>query len=87
MNTIKQVIALYKSTLNPKSKWYNDDLNSFIAIAETKTEAQLLQQLANLRAITGNDDRFNKVVEKEEKRMLKAGMFDIGNMQHKNALD
>jgi len=87
MTTLNKVIELYKSTLNPSSKWYGSDLFNFISIAENKTEAELSQQLANLRAITGNDAKFNKEVEREEKRMLKAGMFDIGNMKHKNALD
>lgn len=87
MTTLDQVIQLYKSTLNVNSKWYGSDMQTFISIAETKTEHELLQQLANLRAITGNDARFNKMVEREEKKMLKAGMYDVGNMKPENALD
>jgi len=87
MSTLDQVIELYKSTLNIDSKWYGSDLHNFISNVEHKTEGELLQQLANLKALTGNDKRFNTMVEKEEKLMLKAGMYDVRNMKPENCLD
>jgi hypothetical protein len=87
----KQLIAeltnLYKKSLNSSSKFYTQDVADFKKRAETKTEAQLRQQLANMKCIMGMDSKVNKIVNTEVKRMDKAGMFKVGNMKPVNALD
>lgn len=88
INTLrKEIIGLHTKTLNPKSKWYAQDLADFRAVLSTKTEAEMRQQLANMRGIAGLDKGLNKILEAEEKRMAKAGMYDLGNMKPENALD
>jgi len=87
MTTLDQVIELYKSSLNPNSKWYGSDMHNFISQAENKTEKELLQQLANLKALTGKDKKFNAMVDKEVSLLAKSGMYDVGSMKPKNCLD
>jgi len=84
---IKEVYALYKGSLNAKSKWYADDLSDFRALLQTKTVEQLKQQIANMRGIMGLDEQLNRVLSAEEKRMERAGMYDLGKMKPENALD
>ena len=79
--------ALYKKSLNPNSKWYSEDLKTFMQVLSTKSDSQLRQQLANMNGIMGLDAQTNLVIEHEEKRMAKYGMYDLGNMKPENALD
>ena len=82
-----EIIDLFKQSQNPNSKWYNDDVAAFIRVLKTKTTKEKQQQLANMRALAGLDPKFNAAVEKEEKRLVRAGMYDLGNMKPENALD
>ena len=84
---IRQIIRLYTASQNAKSKWFAQDLADFKLAISLRTDKELKQQLANLNALAGNDSRFNRICDKEEKRMQRAGMYDLGNMKPKNALD
>jgi len=87
MKTIDKVIEAYKETLNPSSKWYEDDVNDFKRKISHKTEAELQQQLANILAISGKNQKFNSIVNKEINRMNKGGMFNVNAMKPINGLD
>lgn len=82
-----EILKVFKLSLNPNSKWYQQDLKDFTSILKTRTEKELQQQLANMRGIVGLDPEVNKLCALEEKRMEKAGMYNLGNMKPENALD
>ena len=87
MKTIDKVIEAYKETLNPSSKWYEDDLNDFKCRISHKTESELMQQLANILAVSGKDKRVNSIVNNEINRMSRGGMFNVNTMKPINGLD
>ena len=91
MTTLSQIktklVAEYKKSLNPSSKWYNEDLNTFKERLKGKKKSELERQLNNMLCINGSNVAFNNAIKKEMKKMEKAGMYNIKNMKATNALD
>lgn len=78
-------VRLFKATLNKSSKWYNQDLNDFISNVSKEDAAksnELIGRMTYMRSA-----KFEKEIAKEENRMLKAGLYETGNMTPTNALD
>lgn len=82
---IKQAIALYKNTLDSKSKFYRDDLRSFTERINNAGIEQIKQSINNMSYM--QSEKSERDFDRETKRLDKAGMFDIGKMKHINALD
>ena len=78
-------VGLYMASLNPRSKWYDQDLAEFIENVKKESPALSLIRLKNVEAL--QSEAFEKEVAKEEAKMAKAGLYDIGKMKPKNALD
>jgi hypothetical protein len=82
---ITQAVKLYKKSLNPKSKWFNQDVTDFKSQLENKSIAELKEQVSRLSVY--DSSKFKKDANKEVSKLNKGGMFDISNMSGKNALD
>lgn len=70
---------------NKSSKWFASDVKDFTSNLN-KVSASRLDEMYN-NAIAFNSPEFEANIAKEEKKMLKAGLFEIGNMKIINALD
>lgn len=84
---ISKTVKAYLKRVNKNSKWFAQDLATFKAGIAKETPAQLIQRLSNWCAMDDENSTFNKAVKAEEKRMDKAGLFNVRNMKPVNALD
>ena len=90
MNTaqmIAEMIEFKKRSLNPKSKWFTQDLQDYTDAVKRLSAPELLRAYNNIRAMNDKNSSFNKTVNKEILKMQKAGMYDVSRMSPKNALD
>lgn len=78
-------VRLLEATLKPKSKWYDQDLAEIIENVRKESPALTLIRIKNMKAM--QSDQFEQEVAKEENKMAKAGLYDIGKMKPENALD
>jgi len=84
----KELIAEYKQSLKPSSKFFNEDLQNFTnQVMSSRDLGQLKRQLANLRCLAGKNPSFNKEVEKMTNELDRGGMYDVRSMKNANALD
>jgi len=81
---VSQLLAEYKKTLNPASKWFADDLKSFQVAAAKMSAQEINEKLARLRYMNGG--AMTKAVAKEVNKMQAGGMFEVKKMSAKNAL-
>ena len=82
---IAELLAEYRKSLNPSSKWFTQDIQEFKEKVSELRTSEVAERLRNRRAF--NSPAFEKLVAKEEAKLNKAGMYDIGNMRPENALD
>ena len=83
-----KIIEQYKKSLNPKSKFYNEDLQSFeLVLKKEKNKSKLKQQYHNMVCLNGGNKGFTKNVKNIQKELERGGMYNIDNMGVKNALD
>jgi len=84
---IKETIREYKKTLDPQSKWYQDDVVSFTTGIKKKTVSELQTTLGNLRSLNNPNSDLSRTVKKETRLLDNAGMFNIKNLSPIHALD
>mgnify|MGYP001768575897 CR=1 FL=1 len=84
---INQVVASFKKSLNPNSKWYAQDLADFKARVSQLSVKELQEKAERLGAFYNPNSLLNRTANAEIKRMSKGGMFNVGNMKPENCLD
>ena len=84
---IKKMVSIYSQTLNKKSKWYNTDLLDYETGLTKVSDSELNRIYNNVYQLNDETSQFNKQVDKEEIKLLKAGMYNIDKMSPKNCLD
>ena len=83
-----KLLKEYKKTLDPSSKFYNEDLNTFKSRINRETSKDKLErQLGNLICLSGKNIAFNKKVRQISKELERGGMYDVKSMKPENALD
>jgi len=83
-----ELLKELKSTLDSKSKWFNQDVKDFEDRLKLENDTEKLRtQLGNLRCLNGKSKSFNKKLAGFTKELDEAGMFNMGNMKVENALD
>ena len=88
MKSLKsQLVAEYKKSLNPNSKWYAEDVRNFTESLEGQTTEKLEQRLSNIICLNGGSASFNRKINKIEKELERGGMYEMGSMRPENALD
>lgn len=81
-----EAIRLYTQA-NKNSKWFAQDLADFKTYIKTRTATDLQQSVTNMKCLAGENTKFNKEVQRIENQLEKGGMYDIRNMQPRNAID
>jgi hypothetical protein len=84
---ITQLVATFKRTLNPSSKWFNQDVADFKANVSRLSVKELENKLGRFTALNDEKSSFNKSVKKEVKLMEREGMFNVSNIKPNNCLD
>lgn len=85
-NKINFLIKNFKLNYsNKNSKWFTSDVKDYIGYINSVSASKL--DLLYSNAIAFNSPEFERNIEKEEKKMLKAGLYEMGNMKPVNALD
>ena len=74
-----------KNRLNKNSKWYNDDVADFKSNLNKCSDSRIKEMYSN--SIAFDSKSFEKFVEKEERKLLKAGMYNMSNLKPQNCLD
>lgn len=70
---------------NKSSKWFVADVKDFTSNLDKVSESRLDEMYHNATAFDSSE--FEAKVAKEEKKMAKAGLYEMGNMKPVNALD
>lgn len=78
-------VRLFKNSLNKSSKWYAQDLQDFIDNVSKEKPSKSTEVLGRVKAM--NSKEFESQVAKEERKMERAGLFEMSNMRPINALD
>ena len=81
----KALISNHQSKLNKDSKWYHEDVADFKNNLNKVSDSRVKEMYRNMVAF--NSPSFEKWVEQEEGKMLKAGLFDMKNLKPQNCLD
>ena len=84
---VNQLVANFKKTLNPSSKWFAQDVADFKANVLRLSVKELEQKLGRFAALNDEKSTLNKVVRKEVKLMDKSGLFNVSNMKLANCMD
>lgn len=79
------LVKNYISGLNKSSKWYEQDIADYKCNIDNISNAKLKEMYDN--SIAFNSKSFEKIVAREESKLLKAGMFDINKLKPQNSLD
>jgi hypothetical protein len=79
---VRQYKAAY---LNKSSKWYAIDLAEFISNVRTETAEKSMRMIGVRNYL--NSDKCAQMIEREEAKMERAGMYNINNLTPLNALD
>lgn len=82
---INESVRLFTNTLDKKSKWYNQDLTDFKQRIQCASIEQIKASINNMSYAQSEKSEID--FNKETRRLEKAGMFNISNMKHINALD
>jgi len=88
MTTLEMKTALIndcKNRLNKNSKWYSEDVADFKSNLNKVSDSRIKEMYSNIVAF--NSKSFEKFVEKEERKLLKAGMYNMNNLKPQNCLD
>lgn len=81
----KMTIREYKKSLDQDSKFFSQDVKAYRDYIAKMDISDLRQRYANLRYF--NSEHFAAEIDRYEKKLLKAGMFDMGKLKPENALD
>jgi hypothetical protein len=81
---ISQAVALYKKTLNPNSKWFSQDVEDFKNQLAKESVSVIKEKISRLSVY--DSKAFKKEIDKHISVLGKGGMFDVKNMDGKNAL-
>lgn len=84
---VNQLVANFKKTLNPSSKWFAQDVADFKANVSRLSVKELEQKLGRFTALNDEKSTFNKTVKAEVKLMDKSGLFNVSSMKLENCLD
>ena len=84
---VNQLVANFKRTLNPSSKWFAQDVADFKANVSRLSVKELEQKLGRFNAMNDEKSTFNKAVKKEVRLMDKSGLFNVSNMKPANCMD
>ena len=84
---VNELVANFKKTLKPSSKWFAQDVEDFKSNVEKLSVDELQIRWGNMNAMRNENSSFNKAIRAEEKKMLKSGMFNVGCMKPENCLD
>ena len=84
---VNQLVANYKKTLNPSSKWFTQDVADFKTNISRLSVKELEQKLGRISQYVNDNSFLSKQVNKEIKNMDKAGMFNINKMKAANCMD
>lgn len=82
---IETLVRNFKKSQNPNSKWYASDVKDFTMNVSKLSLKELEYRYNN--SVAFNSKSFDKMVEKEETKLLKAGMYNVNKMKPINALD
>ena len=69
----QQLVAIYESSLNKESKWYQEDLANYKSNIARITPEEQQHLLNNIKAL--NSKVFENFVNREVNKMDKAGMY------------
>ena len=84
----KEVLKEYKESLDSNSKFFKQDVQSFKErLATTSDKDRLTTQLGNLQCLNGKSREFNSLIQSLTDELEKGGMYSVGGMEPKNALD
>lgn len=81
----KALINDCKNRLNKNSKWYNDDVVDFKNNLNKCSDSRIKEMYNN--SIVFNSKSFEKFIDKEKEKLLKAGMYNMNNLKSQNSLD
>ena len=73
--------------MNKGSKWYKEDMQSFILSIENKSLIELKHMYNNLYCLGGKSSGFNSFISRELNELDKGGMFNVNNCKAVNCLD
>lgn len=82
---ITEAIQAFKLTLNPESKFYNQDIIEFKNAISKKSAQDIKDHINRLKSYSSK--YFEKKVNKELSKLDKQGMFNIKNFSPDNCLD
>lgn len=73
-----QLVKEFKKSLNPSSKFFNEDINSFKQrLKQENNKDKLNVRLNNLVCLNGGNSSFNKEVKNIINELEAGGMFEI----------
>ena len=84
---IIEAVEIYAGTLNPNSKFYNEDLQNFKRGISAKSEEEIKLHIDRLIQFSNPKSQFNLSADKEVRKMDKGGMYDVNRLKPINALD
>ncbi len=82
---IKQAVKLFKGTLNPQSKWYNQDMTDYYNRIQFASVEQIKTSINNMSY--AGSKKVDSDVKREIAKLEQAGMFDVKSMKPINQLN
>jgi hypothetical protein len=76
-----------KGYLNRNSRWFRSDVEDYTKEIKKLSIKQLNENLNRWNALHDPNSEFNQFNKRYKNKLLKAGMFNMGNMKPVNCLD